>query len=91
MSDGFKGDNAALCESIDAMLGLNAAGALTPRVPAMAVQLLTSASVRLAMQHEDIRLAALRVMKSNKMAGDPEIATLIANALSGPADREAAN
>jgi len=58
MTDKFKGDNAALAESIDVMIGLSAADALTPRVPAMAIQLLEAASSRLV--ESEAREGALR-------------------------------
>jgi hypothetical protein len=46
--DTFNGDNAALLNSIAALLALAQANALVPRVPAMPLQLLESAAARLA-------------------------------------------
>lgn len=46
--DPFKGSDADLIDSINALIGLNAAGALTPRIPGMAITLLTSAAIRFA-------------------------------------------
>lgn len=46
-ADPFRGSDADLADSINALIGLNAAGALTTRVPRMAIELLTSAAIRL--------------------------------------------
>lgn len=47
LTDLFKGDDAALVESIKAALALNRDGSLTPRMPTMATTLLEAAAVRL--------------------------------------------
>lgn len=44
----FKGSNEQLCNSIDALLDLNDKGAVSHRVPGMAVTLLEAAHARLA-------------------------------------------
>lgn len=45
--DEFNGDNEHLRQSISALIELNAIGATTPRVPNMAIALLSAAYVRL--------------------------------------------
>ncbi len=56
MTDMFKGDDAGLIESINAAIELNRDGAMTPRIPTMAIELLTSAAVRLARATDDASL-----------------------------------
>lgn len=50
--DPFKGSDANLIDSINALIDLNAAGALTTRIPGTAITLLTSAAIRLGSRQD---------------------------------------
>jgi len=56
MTDMFKGDDAALIDSINAAIELNRDGAMVPRIPTMAIELLASAAARLARPTDDAAL-----------------------------------
>lgn len=56
MTDMFKGDDAALIDSINAAIELNRDGAMVPRIPTMAIELLASAAARLATPTDDAAL-----------------------------------
>lgn len=72
MNDTFRGDNAALIENIDALLRLDAAGALFPHgVGGLARQLLSAAAMRLAAAPPQPYCAPDGTRSCQKFADDP--------------------